>query len=340
MLLDASSTSQTSSFAQFLFLFQQQDMMAFFVLLNDHSQYVQARFWGWIPRPPRKRFGSGGTCQHTTAMLSTGTPYAMTFTAGNAHRLSADLLRLEVSSQVLVLVDLNVGDGADHLLQAGQVLDFGVAGVLQNRAPGSEDKQACPPPPFNMPHKWSAAQNVGNASKGSGASGHTHHCCLFCHQEVNWNRPAKLCRHKSSCDFGHRGALLLLHCTNNRRDSDRAPIVLLKTGQKWTDGSAANDDDDGGATTHHVKCHLWQVIVLALNHTLEASNGCLDVHVLSGRASEHLSDLRAGKSPRSILPGSWTIMHMLSWALERALMRYMCTGRMQQCRTYVLLTAQ
>lgn len=43
--------------------------------------------------------------------------------------------------------------------------------------------------------------------------------------------------------------------------------------------------------SHHVECHLREVVILALNHTLEARDGVLDVHVLSGRASENLSHL-------------------------------------------------
>mmetsp|Transcript_14100 Transcript_14100/g.38107 ORF Transcript_14100/g.38107 Transcript_14100/m.38107 type:complete len:413 (-) Transcript_14100:656-1894(-) len=128
------------------------------------------------------------------------------------NRLSADLLRLEVSSQVLVLVDLNVGDGADHLLQAGQVLDFGVAGVLA----------------------------LGSRLLAAG------------------------------------------HILDQ----------LVSLGNHLIDA------------TNHVKCHLWQVIVLALNHTLEASNGCLDVHVLSGRASEHLSDLEGLRQEALHLAGA------------------------------------
>jgi len=43
--------------------------------------------------------------------------------------------------------------------------------------------------------------------------------------------------------------------------------------------------------THHVEGHLWKVIVLALNHTLETRDGVLDVHVLSWRAGKDLSHL-------------------------------------------------
>mmetsp|Transcript_20599 Transcript_20599/g.62033 ORF Transcript_20599/g.62033 Transcript_20599/m.62033 type:complete len:405 (+) Transcript_20599:112-1326(+) len=56
--------------------------------------------------------------------------------------------------------------------------------------------------------------------------------------------------------------------------------------------------------TNHVEGHLREVVVLAVQHTLEARDGVLDVHVLAGRASEDLSDVEGLRQEALDLAGA------------------------------------